>query len=258
MMSYKTVLFAVEDRVATLTFNRPEKLNALSTEMISEIDAVLDRVKNDSEIRVLIMTGQGRAFIAGADLNEFLRFDPLKAKQFANFGQAVIAKLEQLPIPTIACVNGFALGGGCELAMACDIIYASEAAKFGQPEVNLGIMPGFGGSQRLARLVGKGLAKELCLTGRIVDAAEAKTTGLVARVFPAATFMEECTKVARDLTAKGRFSLQSIKETIDRGFDLDLRNACALEADAFALCFASPDAKEGVAAFLEKRKPNFL
>ena len=167
-------------------------------------------------------------------------------------------KLEQLPIPVIACVNGFALGGGCEMAMACDIIYASEAAKFGQPEVNLGIMPGFGGTQRLARLVGKGLAKELCLTGRIVDAAEAKAMGLAARVFPAATFMEECTKVARGLAAKGRVSLRAIKQTIDRGFDLDLKNACALEADAFALCFASPDAKEGAAAFLEKRQPKFL
>ncbi|MBI4836892.1 MAG: enoyl-CoA hydratase/isomerase family protein [Candidatus Portnoybacteria bacterium] len=256
--SYNTVLFAVEDGVAALTFNRPEKLNALNTEMLSEIDEVIDQVRHHPEIRALILTGQGRAFIAGADINEFLRFDPLAARQFADVGQAVAAKLEQLPVPVIACVNGFALGGGCELAMACDIIYASEAAKFGQPEVNLGIMPGFGGSQRLARLVGKGLAKELCLTGRVVDAAEAKAIGLAARVFPAATFMEECTKVARSLAAKGRFSLRSIKQTIDRGFDLDLKNACALEADAFALCFASPDAKEGAAAFLEKRKPNFL
>jgi enoyl-CoA hydratase len=257
-MSYNTVLFAVEDGVATLTFNRPEKLNALNPETMAEITAVLDQTAKLPEIRVLLMTGQGRAFIAGADISEFLKFDPLAARQFADVGQVVAAKLEQLPIPVIACVNGFALGGGCELAMACDIIYASEAAKFGQPEVNLGIMPGFGGSQRLARLVGKGLAKELCLTGRVVDAAEAKAIGLAARVFPTATFMEECTKVARGLAAKGRLSLRAIKQTIDRGFDLDLKNACALEADAFALCFASPDAKEGAAAFLEKRKPKFL
>ena len=257
-MSYNNVLFTNEAGVATLTFNRPERLNALNAETMAEVTAVLEQTARNPEIRVLLMTGQGRAFIAGADINEFLQFDPLAARQFADSAQVMAVKLEQLPIPVIACVNGFALGGGCEMAMACDIIYASEAAKFGQPEVNLGIMPGFGGSQRLARLVGKGLAKELCLTGRLVDAAEAKAMGLAARVFPAATFMEECTKVARSLAAKGRVSLRAIKQTIDRGFDLDLKNACALEADAFALCFASPDAKEGAAAFLEKRQPKFL
>ncbi|MFI5331891.1 MAG: enoyl-CoA hydratase/isomerase family protein [Desulfobaccales bacterium] len=257
-MSYNNVLFTNEAGVATLTFNRPERLNALNAETMAEVTAVLEQTAKNPEIRVLMMTGQGRAFIAGADINEFLQFDPLTARQFAESAQVVAVKLEQLPIPVIACVNGFALGGGCEMAMACDIIYASEAAKFGQPEVNLGIMPGFGGSQRLARLVGKGLAKELCLTGRLVDAAEAKAMGLAARVFPADGFMEECTKVARSLAAKGRVSLRAIKQTIDRGFDLDLKNACALEADAFALCFASPDAKEGAAAFLEKRKPKFL
>ena len=257
-MSYNNVLFEVEAAVATLTFNRPERLNALNAETMAEVAAVLEQTAGNPEIRVLLMTGQGRAFIAGADINEFLQFDPLAAREFADGAHVLAAKIEQLPIPVIACVNGFALGGGCELAMVCDIIYAAETAKFGQPEVNLGIMPGFGGSQRLARLVGKGLAKELCLTGRLVDAAEAKAMGLAARVFPAATFMEECTKVARSLAAKGRVSLRAIKQTIDRGFDLDLKNACALEADAFALCFASPDAKEGAAAFLEKRQPKFL
>ncbi len=257
-MSYSTILFAVEDGVATLTFNRPEKLNALSAEMLAEITEALDQVGRTPEIRVLMMTGQGRAFITGADISAFPQFDPLAAREFADGAHVLGAKIERLPIPVVACVNGFALGGGCELAMACDIIYASEAAKFGQPEVNLGIMPGFGGTQRLARLVGKGLAKELCLTGRVIDASEARTMGLAARVFPAATFMEECTKVARALAAKGRVSLRAIKQTIDRGFDVDLKNACALEADAFALCFASPDAKEGAAAFLEKRQPKFL
>ncbi len=257
-MSYNTILFTVEDGVATLTFNRPEKLNALSAEMLAEITAVLDQVGRSPEIRVLMMTGQGRAFIAGADINAFLQFDPLAAREFADGAHVLAAKIERLPIPVMACVNGFALGGGCELAMVCDIIYASEAAKFGQPEVNLGIMPGFGGTQRLARLVGKGVAKELCLTGRVIDANEAKTMGLVARVFPAAGFMEECAKVARALALKGRVSLREIKQTIDRGFDIDLKNACALEADAFALCFASPDAHEGARAFLEKRPPKFL
>ncbi len=257
-MSYNTMLFAVDDGVATLTFNRPDKLNALNSEMMAEIGQVIDQVAQDPEIRVLLMTGAGRAFIAGADINSFLAFGPLEARQFADGAHVLGAKMEQLAVPIIACVNGFALGGGCELAMCCDIIYASEAARFGQPEVNLGIMPGFGGSQRLARLVGKGVAKELCLTGRALNADEALTLGLAARVFPAATFMEECTKVARALAEKGRVSLRAIKQTIDRGFDLDLKNACALEADAFALCFASPDAHEGAGAFLEKRKPKFL
>ncbi len=257
-MPYNTVLFAVEGGVATLTFNRPDKLNALSAEMLGEINEVLDQVARSPEIRVLLMTGQGRAFIAGADISAFPDFDPLKARQFADVGQVLAAKIELLPIPVIACVNGFALGGGCELAMACDFIYASEAAKFGQPEINLGIMPGFGGSQRLSRLVGKGVAKEMCLTGRVIGAEEARTLGLAARVFPAASFMEECTKVGQALAEKGRVALRAIKQTVDRGFDIDLKNACALEADAFALCFASPDAKEGATAFLEKRKPKFL
>ncbi len=257
-MPYKTILFAAEGGVGTLTFNRPEKLNALNAEMLSEVAAALDQVGKNPEIRVLILTGQGRAFIAGADIKVFTQLDPLAARQLAFTGQEVVSKLEQLPIPVIAGVNGFALGGGCEVAMACDLIYASEEARFGQPEINLGIMPGFGGTQRLARLVGKGLAKELCLTGRIIDAAEARAMGLVARVFPAASLMEECTKVARSLAAKGRVALRGVKQTIDRGFDLDLHNACALEAEAFALCFASPDAKEGAVAFLEKRQPKFL
>jgi enoyl-CoA hydratase len=256
-MPYNTVLFAAEGGVATLTFNRPDKLNALNAEVVAELAAVLDEVGKNPEIRVLLLTGQGRAFVAGADIKAFLDFDPLSAREFSDRGHKVIAQIEQLPIPVIACVNGFALGGGCEVAMACDIIYAAENAKFGQPEINLGLIPGFGGTQRLARLVGKGLAKELCLTGRVLDAAEAKAIGLVARVFPAEGFMDECTKVARALAEKGRVALRAVKQTIDRGFDLDLKNACALEADAFALCFASPDAKEGAAAFLEKRKPNF-
>jgi enoyl-CoA hydratase len=257
-MTYKTILFAAEDGVGTLTFNRPEKLNALNAEMLAELSEVLDQVGKDPEIRALILTGQGRAFIAGADIKTFTQLDPLGARQLAVTGQQVLAKLEGLPLPVIAGVNGFALGGGCEVAMACDLIYAAEEAEFGQPEINLGIMPGFGGTQRLARLVGKGLAKELCLTGRLIDAAEARAMGLVARVFPGTSLLEECTKIARSLAAKGRVALRSVKQTIDRGFDLDLPNACALEAEAFALCFASPDAKEGAVAFLEKRRPKFL
>lgn len=257
-MSYKTILFKVEGAVAVITCNRLEKLNALNREMFAELGAAIDRVAADGAIRSLVLTGAGRAFVAGADIEQFTKLDPLTAREFAQAGFDLGLKLERLPIPVIAAVNGFALGGGCELAMACDIIYASEEAKFGQPEINLGIMPGFGGTQRLSRLVGKGLAKELCLTGRLIDAHEAKAAGLVAQVFPADTLMVGALKVARALAEKGKVALRGIKQAIDLGFDLDLHSACVLEMDAFALCFASPDAIEGATAFLEKRKPKFL
>jgi enoyl-CoA hydratase len=258
MMSYKTVQFAVEEGVATLTFNRPERLNALNAEMLREIAGVFDRVRSNPDIRALILTGRGRAFIAGADIKELSESDALKAKEISRIGQEVMAQVEALPLPVLAAVNGFALGGGCEMAMACDIIYASEEATFGQPEINLGVIPGFGGTQRLARLVGLGMAKDLCFTGRTISATEARNIGLVARVFPAADLMKECRKAARGIALKGRFALQVMKQVMDRGFSMDLKGALVLEADAFGLCFAHPDAREGTAAFLEKRKPNFL
>jgi enoyl-CoA hydratase len=257
-MSYKTILFDQEAGVATITFNRPDKLNALNHEMLSEFRQALEQVSRDPEVRVLLLTGTGRAFIAGADISQFLKFGPLEARQFAASAHEIGFALEALEIPVIACINGFALGGGLEMAMACDFIYAADTARLGQPEINLGIIPGFGGTQRLSRLVGKGAAKEMVLSGRMVDAAEAKTLGLVAQVFPADTFMAECRKRAKALAAKGRVSVRAAKQAIDRGFDLDLRNACLLEVDAFALCFASPDAHEGARAFLEKRQPKFL
>jgi enoyl-CoA hydratase len=256
-MPYHTVLFAVEGRVATLTFNRPDKLNALNPEMWSEMSAVLTKVSQTPEIRVLILTGQGRAFIAGADIQLFPKFSPLEAARYSKIGQDVLFQMEELPIPVIAAVNGFALGGGCEVAMAADIIFAAEEAKFGQPEINLALIPGFGGTQRLSRLVGLGRARELCLTGRTIDAAEARASGLVARVFPGAALLEESLKVARGLADKGRTALHMMKQVLDRGFDQDLRSAIALENDAFGLCFSDPDAQEGAAAFLEKRKPKF-
>jgi enoyl-CoA hydratase len=257
-MPYNTVLFAADGPLATLTFNRPEKLNALNQEMFQEISDVLDKVTRDPALRVLLLTGAGRAFIAGADISTFLELDALSARQFAGTKHEVGFRLERLDIPTIACVNGFALGGGLEFAMACDIIYASDQARFGQPEINLGIIPGFGGTQRLSRLVGKGLAKELCLTGRHIDAAEAKAMGIVAQVFPHESFMAECLKIARSMAEKSRGALRALKHVINRGFDVDLANALAMEADAWGLCFASPDAHEGARAFLEKRPPKFV
>jgi enoyl-CoA hydratase len=257
-MKYQNILYAAEDRVATITFNRPDKLNALNREMLSEFKDALERVSRDQEVRVLVLTGAGRAFIAGADISVFLEFGPLEARRFARSAHEAGFKLESLEIPVIAAVNGFALGGGLEMAMACDFIYAADTAKLGQPEINLGFIPAFGGTQRLPRLVGKGVAKEMILTGRMLDATEAKNLGLVAQVFPAETFLSECLKVARTMAAKGRVSLRAAKQAIDRGFNLDLKNACLLEVDAFALCFVSPDAHEGVRAFLKKRPPKFL
>jgi enoyl-CoA hydratase len=256
-MSYNTILFEKRDGIALLTFNRPDKLNALNREMAAELDHALDEVARDPEVRVLVLTGQGRAFISGADISTFAELDPLSGKRFAERAQEVVFKLERLDIPVIACVNGFALGGGLEVAMACDFIYAADTARFGQPEINLGIIPCVGGTQRLARLVGKGLAKELCLTGRLIDAAEAKALGLAARIFPPEVLLTETLKTARALAEKGRVALRAVKQVINRGFEVDLISGCAMEIDAFALCLASPDAKEGARAFLEKRRPNF-
>jgi enoyl-CoA hydratase len=256
-MSYKTIQLEKFQAIATLTFNRPNVLNALNPEMVEEFSAALKEVHGTPEVKVLMLTGAGKAFVAGADIRILQQLDPLGAKRFAEVGQSTLFALEALDIPVIACVNGFALGGGCEIAMACDFICASETASFGQPEINLGVIPGFGGTQRLVRLVGKGRAKELCMTGRIITAQEAFSIGLVTRVFPPDTLMDETLKIAKMIAEKGRVSVRAVKHVIDRGFDVDLKAGCALEADAFSLCFASPDQKEGTAAFLEKRPPRF-
>ncbi len=256
-MSYKTIKVEISDSIATLTFDRPEVLNALNLEVIAEFHGAILQIRENSDARVLILTGAGKAFVAGADITVLQGFDPLGAKQFAQAGQSALFALEAMDIPVIACVNGFALGGGCEIAMACDFVYAAERAKLGQPEINLGLIPGFGGSQRLVRLVGKGRAKELCMTGRIIKAQEAFAMGLVTRIFPAESLMEETLKIAQTIAEKGAVALRAVKHVIDNGFDVDLKTACALEADAFSVCFASPDQKEGTTAFLEKRAPKF-
>jgi enoyl-CoA hydratase len=215
-------------------------------------------VQEDESVHVLVLTGAGeKAFVAGADITEFPKMNPLQARHFGEVGQNIFFKLEQLPKPVIACVNGFALGGGCEIAMSCDFIYASDKARFGQPEVHLGLMPGFGGTQRLSRLIGRAKAKELCMTGEMIDAQQAKELGLVAKVFPAEHLMEETMKAAKLLATRAQGVLRSLKQVINRGMDVDLKSGCALEVEAFGLCFASADAKEGVSAFLEKRKPDF-
>jgi enoyl-CoA hydratase len=257
IMSYQTIQLDVSDAIATLTFNRPDVLNAISPQMIQEFHQALFEVQEVSEVKVLILTGAGKAFVAGADIRVLQELDVLGAKKFAQVGQEALFTLEAMDIPVIACVNGYALGGGCEIAIACDFICASETANLGQPEINLGVIPGFGGTQRLVRLVGKGHAKELCMTGRMITAEEAHGMGLVTRIFPPETLMEETLKIAGTIAEKGRVALRAVKHVIDNGFDVDLKSACALEVDAFSLCFASPDQKEGTTAFLEKRPPKF-
>jgi enoyl-CoA hydratase len=257
-MEYKNIIFRTEGEVAIIKFNRPKALNAINPDVLSEVVDALDKIEADPSLKVLILTGEGeKAFVAGADIAHMANLSPLQGVRFSRDGHALLFRLETLPIPVIACVNGFALGGGTEIAMACDFIYASENAKFGQPEINLGIIPGFGGTQRLSRLVGKAMAKELCMTGVMISAEEAREIGLVNKVFPAGKLWEETIKTAKVLGSKGRVSLRAVKTCIDRGFNLDLRSGCHMEADAFGLCLASPDGKEGMSAFLEKRKPEF-
>jgi enoyl-CoA hydratase len=257
-MSYESIIFAIEGDVAVIKINRPKALNAINADVLRELDEALNEVEADSAVRVLVLTGEGdKAFAAGADIAHMENFSALEGRRFSEEGQALFFRLERLSIPVIACVNGFALGGGTELAMACDFIYASENAKFGQPEINLGIIPGFGGTQRLSRLVGKAMAKELCMSGVIISAQEAKDIGLVNKVLPADNLWEGTMKTAKVLASKGKVSMRAVKRCIDRGFDLDVRSGCYLEADAFGMCMASPDGKEGMSAFLQKRKPEF-
>ena len=257
-MAFENIIFQVDAGIATITFNRPKALNALNQVLLSEFSKALDQVAADESIRVLILTGAGeKAFVAGADIGELATFSTLQAKHFSKAGHAIIAKLQELPIAVIAAVNGFALGGGSEIALGCDFIYAADTAKFGLPEIGLGLIPGFGGTQRLPRLVGANVAKELTFTGRMMSAAEAVQVGLVNKIVPAAALMEEVLKTAKDIAAKGRVSLRAAKQAINRGVSVDLATGCHIEIDAFALCFASPDAREGTAAFLEKRKPQF-
>ncbi|MDA8306398.1 MAG: enoyl-CoA hydratase-related protein [Deltaproteobacteria bacterium] len=257
-MSYENILFHIQDGVGVLTFNRPQVMNALNPSTLAETADAVGRAAREENIRVLVLTGAGdKAFVAGADINEFLKFSSLGARVFAEKGQGVLFDLERLPKPVIACVNGFALGGGCEIAMACDFIYASDRARFGQPEINLGLIPGFGGTQRLSRLIGRARAKELCMSGEMIDAKQAKELGLVARVFPSEQLLEETMKIARMLSSKPAAALASIKKVVDCGADVDLRSGCALEAEAFGVCFGGEDMREGVSAFLEKRKPRF-
>jgi enoyl-CoA hydratase len=257
-MEYKNILLSVERQIGILTINRPKALNALNIETLRDIQGGIQEVMEHSEVKILIVTGSGeKAFVAGADIAEMKGMNSIEALNFSKLGHLTLKMIQELDRPAIAAVNGFALGGGMEIALACDFIYASESARFGLPEVTLGIFPGFGGTQRLPRLIGKGKAKELILTGKMISAQEAYQMGIVNRVFPQASLMEETQKVALQIAANGAVGVRLAKTVVDAGYNMELAEACSLESYAFSLGFTTEDQKEGMTAFIEKRKPNF-
>lgn len=257
-MAEDSLLLDKADGIALVTFNNPKVMNALTVETFTALESLLTELENDPAVRVLILTGAGdKAFIAGGDIRELARLDVEGARAFALLAQRVLDRIESLAKPVIAAVNGYALGGGCELAMACDLRIAAETARFGQPEVKLGIIPGFAGTQRLARLVGKAKAKELVFAGEMIDATEAWRIGLANRVVPAADLLGEARRLALQMADKSASAIALAKEAIDNGIEMDFAKAARYEADLFALCFATADCREGLAAFLEKRPARF-
>ena len=256
-MDYRKLIVERQGRIGVVRINHPEALNALDTLVLRELGQAFDAFAADAGIDVVVLTGEGRAFVAGADIAEMSAMTAAEGKAFGRLGADVFRKIELLPQPVIAAVNGFALGGGCELAMACDIRIASAKAKFGQPEVGLGITPGFSGTQRLPRLVGLGKAKELIYTAAVIPADEALRIGLVNKVVAPEVLMDEALALAATIASKARLAVRYAKEAINRGIETDIETGIAVEASLFGLCFATADQKEGMAAFLQKRKPDF-
>ncbi|TBL76308.1 enoyl-CoA hydratase/isomerase family protein [Paenibacillus thalictri] len=258
-MDYQFLLYEKSEEIATITVNRPELRNALTQALMAELGHAIDQAESDAEVKVLILTGAGeRAFVAGADINEVAARDTLsELGPNSRLRRAVLSRLEHLSKPSIAAVNGFALGGGCELALACTLRIAADTARFGQPEINLGIIPGLGGTQRLTRLVGKGKAMELVLTGDLIDAQEAHRIGLVNRIVPADQLMDEARTLAKKLASKPPLALRAAKDAVDYGSDMSLAAALEFENRLFAIVSGSSDKAEGVAAFLEKRQPEW-
>ena len=257
-MELQNIRWRVEDGVGVATVDRPKSLNALDVRTMAELAQLAEAVAADPAVRALVLTGAGeKAFVAGADIAEMSGQSVLQARRMSQDGQRALARLEALPIPTIAAVNGFALGGGCELALACDLVYASEKARFGQPEVNLGLIPGYGGTQRLARRVGLMRAKELVLTGEMIDAARAKAIGLALEVLPPEALLPHAIAQARKIASRGPVAVALAKRVMEQGAGVDLATGCALEVEAFAVLFGTEDAREGLKAFLEKRPAAF-
>jgi enoyl-CoA hydratase len=258
-MSYQNLIFDKKDHIGTVTFNRPKVLNALNRQTLDELAALLTEASNDQDVRVLILTGAGdKAFIAGADINELARLTPITGPKTSLHGQAVLHKLETMGKPSIAAINGFALGGGCELAMACSIRLASQTAKIGQPEVKLGIIPGYGGTQRLSRLCGKGIAHELCLSGEMISAEEAQRIGLVNHVYEPQELMPAAEALAKKIAANAPVAVQLTMEAVERGVEMPQEQGLFLEASLFGMSCATDDMREGTRAFLEKRAAQFV
>jgi enoyl-CoA hydratase len=256
-MAYKNIIIEGADQIGMVKINRPSVLNAINIETILEIEKATHEFNENKNIMVIIITGEGKSFVSGSDISKLVEMDPLKAREYSQIGQRVLSFIENMEKPVIAAVNGFALGSGCEIAMACDIRIASEKAKFGQPEVKLGLIPGHAGTQRLARIVGLGKAKELIFTGDIIDAQEALRIGLVNKVVKPEALLEEVKAVARKIIENGPTAVRLAKTVINRGVDTNLTTANSYETEAFSILFSTDEAKEGMKAFLEKRRPNW-
>jgi enoyl-CoA hydratase len=257
-MAYENLLYEVKDQIARITFNRPKVLNALNRQTVEELGDALNQARSDASVRVLILTGSGeKAFIAGADINELAVRTPVDGKEFSLFGQEIFHRLETLGKPSIAAINGFALGGGCELALSCTMRIASKTARLGQPEVKLGILPGYGGSQRLPRLCGKGLAHELILTGDMISAEEALRIGLVNRVVEPAELIAVAETIAKKIAANAPLAVQYAMEAVEQGMEMPQEQGLFLEATLFSVCCATEDMREGTRAFIEKRPAQF-
>lgn len=257
-MEFNNVLLEKEGNIAILTINRPKALNTLNSETLQDLDKALEQLENESDIYAVILRGAGdKSFVAGADISEMKNLNEEQGKEFGLLGNKVFRRLENLDKPVIAAISGFALGGGCELAMACDIRIASEKAKFAQPEAGLGITPGFGGTQRLPRLVGTGVAKEMIYTGRIVKADEALRIGLINKVVSSELLMEEAKKLADMISINAPIAVKLCKDAINRGTQVDIDSAIVIEANDFGKCFDTEDQKEGMSAFIERREKNF-
>lgn len=256
-MEYKFLLVENRGRVRVVTINRPKEMNALDTEVLGELDCAFTEAASDEGTDVVVLTGSGKAFVAGADIAQMSEMDAAEGKAFGSFGSDIFRRIETMEKVVIAAVNGYALGGGCELAMACDIRIASEKAKIGQPETGLGITPGFSGTQRLSRIVGVGKAKELIYTADVIDAQEAFRIGLFNKVVEAERLMSEALEMAEKIASRSQVAVRYAKEAINRGIETDIDTGICIESNLFGLCFASPDQKEGMRAFLERRKPVF-
>lgn len=243
-----------QGNIGIITMNRPEALNALSSAVFADLSKALDQVERDEEVYVVIITGAGRAFVAGADIGEMAHMNVEEGLSFSELGNSLLMRVDMFPKPTIAAVNGFALGGGCELSLACDIRIASEKAKFGQPEVGLGIIPGFGGTQRMARIIGTGPAMELIFTADTIDAKQAEKIGMVNHVVPAEELMDAAIAMAEKIASKAQVAIRTSKMALRRGIDCDINTAVTYEALAFATCFGTEDQKDAMKAFVEKRK----